>query len=116
MRVEIEVANDVIEGALYGAFDSGGILYWGYAADHASPTDTFWCLAPLHDGWIRVQLSEPDTRYTPQRLDAFALRRGLQLMAERSPKLFGQLVCGDYDANLGDVLVQYAVFGEVVFG
>jgi hypothetical protein len=118
MKVTIEVSDDCIEGALYGAFDSGGIRYWGNANTGRMGTRGDWCLAPMSGGWLEVTCTDPldqlDTQ--PARLNGTTLRTGLQLMAEHSPVRFADLVAGRYDANVGDVLVQYAVFGKVVFG
>jgi hypothetical protein len=69
----------------------------------------------MHGGWIRIVAREPGDFHAVT-LTTRKLRVGLQLMAEHSPARFAELVSGQYDANVGDVLVQYAVFGKVVFG
>lgn len=43
------------------------------------------------------------------------LARALRLMAAGSPRQFGNLVAGDGDAETGDLVIQYAVLGRVVY-
>ncbi len=46
----------------------------------------------------------------------FSLKRGLTVMAEKSPKRFGEMLAGNYDGSTCDLLVQYGCFGEAVYG
>jgi hypothetical protein len=48
--------------------------------------------------------------------DLAAVRRGLQVMAEKYPRHFSDIVSGDDDATTADVFVQCCVLGEVVYG
>ena len=49
-------------------------------------------------------------------LDRAALERGLALMSTEQPGHFADFVSGNEDAETGDVLLQLALLGEVVFG
>lgn len=49
-------------------------------------------------------------------LDHQALRRGLQVMAEKNPSRFADLVSGNFDIETGDFLLQYALLGRIVYG
>lgn len=42
--------------------------------------------------------------------------KGLSLMAEKSPRHFGDLVSENDDAITHDVYMQYVILGEVVYG
>jgi len=42
--------------------------------------------------------------------------KGLGLMATKHPRHFSNLVADDGDAETGDVLIQLAVFGDIVYG
>lgn len=49
-------------------------------------------------------------------LNREAITRGLQSLANNRPELFAKIAIEDYDANDADVFLQYALFGELVFG
>lgn len=49
-------------------------------------------------------------------LNLDTITKGLQLMAQHSPRHFANLVNENGDATTGDVLVQYVAFGEIVYG
>jgi hypothetical protein len=44
------------------------------------------------------------------------LKAGLQVLAEKYPHHFGDVIREMGDATTGDVLVQCALFGEIVYG
>ncbi len=48
-------------------------------------------------------------------LDWDAVKRGVQVMAEKYPRHFANMVNDNGDAETGDTLVQCALFGELVF-
>ncbi len=49
-------------------------------------------------------------------LDYAAVLRGVKIMAETNPRHFGDMIGEGGDSITGDVLIQCAVFGYVVFG
>ena len=49
-------------------------------------------------------------------LDREAVERGLNLMAQKYPKHFADLVSGSGDSNTSDAFIQLAVLGEWVYG
>jgi hypothetical protein len=59
---------------------------------------------------------DSDASFPPTLLDWVALQRGLQIMATKFPHHFGNFISEDDDAETGDVFVQCAVLGDVVFG
>jgi hypothetical protein len=50
------------------------------------------------------------------RLDLASVTRGLALMAEKTPRHFGDFLAGEEDAETGDVFLQLALLGEVKYG
>lgn len=44
------------------------------------------------------------------------LKSGLQVLAEKYPHHFKDIITEDGDATTGDVLVQCALFGDIVYG
>lgn len=49
-------------------------------------------------------------------LDRAAIDRGLQVMLEKYPKHYADFLHEDEDADTGDVFLQCALYGEVIFG
>ena len=49
-------------------------------------------------------------------LNLDTITKGLQLMAQHSPRHFANLVNENGDATTGDVFVQYVAFGEIIYG
>lgn len=49
-------------------------------------------------------------------LDYPAIERGLQVMAEKYPRHFADFVQENGDATTGDVFVQCALLGDIVYG
>lgn len=49
-------------------------------------------------------------------LNLETIAKGLQLMAEKYPRHFGDFMNESGDATTGDVFVQLCVFGDVVYG
>lgn len=127
MKIEIEVPEKVIAYALCSAFE-GGIRYWaskcetnrGFVqtpvakpwGDDYTPTYVSY---PLTEGAsVTIEVAE-DSAKAARPLTLEALRSGLRIMAEQYPQHFADVLNGG-DATTGDVLVQLAVFGEIVFG
>lgn len=50
------------------------------------------------------------------RIRRWELQRGLNILAERHPRLLGELISGRWDSSSADALVQAAAFGEVLYG
>ena len=105
----------------------GGSGYWCAAWEHhfpETPTEPdpavveavcgLDCyLAPFVGGWISVR--EDDG--TEHRLDAAGFQRALAILSEKYPRhLHDALDDGRFDATTGDVFIQCAIFGDIVYG
>jgi hypothetical protein len=107
----------------------GGIRYWGHVhrweipggADRSWLADQEFCdnvdqlyLAPFLHGWIEIKVDEEEG--PAKRIDLSRLGRALDIMAEKYPKHFTDILCENDDAITGDVLIQLAIFEEIVYG
>jgi hypothetical protein len=50
------------------------------------------------------------------RIDRYTLQRGLEVLQEKYPKLYSDLVNESYDVIAADALLQAAAFGDVIYG
>jgi len=119
MKIEIEVPDQDIDDALCSAFE-GGITYWARVARYTAFVQYEYVheIALKEGGSVQLAVTEgsgEDMEVKP--LNRETIAAGLKIMAEKHPRHFGDLLgeCTQ-DATTGDVLVQLAVFGELVFG
>lgn len=136
IKIEVELTLDQIRNLLCSAFE-GGSNYWyeirgkGCAPPYelkdfnhgGKAQDLFnywhWCqLIPTTEGgWLEITVPEAGEPYeAPHRLDLQALRKGAQVMAEKYPRHFANVISEDDDSETGDVFLQCCLYGEVVFG
>jgi hypothetical protein len=144
VKVEVEVSRQSIADCLCAGFE-GGIGYWAKIVSYVTPpagSDLHVGLYDDHEvypyyhypmceagGGVVLGDAELDGdpfALTVQNagadctglvtLDYASVLRGLALLAEEQPRHFTALTSGDSDAETGDVLIQLAVFGHVVFG
>lgn len=134
--VNREVDIDGIRGLLCSAFE-GGSNYWyvitryqypkGFeAADfreggRAQPEE-YWHasqLVPFMPGgavWIRSIDNDEINGAKEWSLDTRTIQAGLETMAKKYPKHWGDFVSDNADADTGDVFLQCCLFGELVYG
>ena len=127
MKIDIDVPDEKIAYALCSAFE-GGINYWAKRYEtHCGDVTTaakpwgdeytpYYVSFPFTPGAsVSIEVEEGDKK--PRLLTRESLAAGLKVMAEKYPKHFGDLLSeSNQDATTGDVLVQCAVFGEIVYG
>lgn len=130
INIKQEVSFQRIADVLCGAVDPGyeAISYWGEVRTKTEPSA--WTFEPedsKHEkghyrhyyplnagGALIIRDNEADgAQYT---LDLAALKKGLQLMATKYPKHFADILAENEDNDTSDVLVQLALFGDVVYG
>lgn len=121
-----------LQDFLITAFE-GRIGYWAGISDYVYP------LGLTSKDFAEGNIFNPSANYMPRysrvplipggavilyvnedikeqyRLDRQALEKGLVLMAKEAPDAFLQLVKGEYDASTADLLIQYSIFGEIVY-
>lgn len=110
MQTVIQVADELIVHCL----DSADIKYWAYVpkgcGDHAK----------LLRGEATATVQEFDESTgkvtTTHTLTAAKVRQGVERMAAKYPHHMGDLLADNSDAETGDVLVQLALLGDIVYG
>lgn len=63
--------------------------------------------------WATLKTDEPGRSWV---LDLDAVRRGLDMMSRKYPSRFADFESEQEDACTGDIFLQLAMFGELVFG
>lgn len=104
--------NILPDGVTYADFQEGGKHT---VADYWHPSE----LIPFVDGCaliITTEAAGDEGDKIERRLDRAALERGLQIMAEKYPRHFANVVSENEDAETGDVFLQCCLFGEIVYG
>lgn len=131
VKTEVTVTFEQIANLLGSAFDPSvaSTAYWADIKGYIEPKvrtyvgDTDWdknyykyMYHPLNEGGgiVVEDIEDPDNG--PWTLDFRAIQRGLQLMAEKHPRHFSDLINENDDAETADVFVQLCLFGEVVYG
>ncbi len=133
LQVQLEGKDiaDIVHCAI-----EGGINYWGeckgykwsewYEPDPERSSETYQAekVKDLPDDYVYVYVREDDSQLDPTRdpntwvpLRKADIERGFALAFAKHPHLYhardGEV---DMDATGGEVIVQYAVFGELVYG
>ena len=130
-KVTLEIPAERVASLLVSAFE-GGSNYWYTIKDrkipHGSPMDWDFRLDkndvfphvdfPMNEGGALIIQDLEDGHPEGQEwtLDQAALARGLQLMAQKQPRHFSDMLKEDDDAVTADVFLQLCLFGEVVYG
>lgn len=87
--------------------ESADIGYWASVprgADHAE----------LLDGKATASVKPFGDK--PEELTGAKIVAGLKVMAEKFPHHYRNLIIDNADAETGDVLIQCALFGDIIFG
>lgn len=134
ITVQLPVTDELCASILCTALE-GGTGYWA-AADKIERRDVP-AERRAYEGefeYVSVELSDTEAQdeddepaFPPQVVDYAAIRRGLQRVIAGEVKVRRDLVAacqasvtggdgGDIDADAADVIVQAAMFGELVFG
>ena len=134
IKTTIEFTDSTIRELLICALE-GGSNYWCLLksltyAENVGPEDfeeegELWA-----DGWelpyalpfvagcalVIGDAEDPDDHTKNKHLDRGLIEGGLQLMAEKRPKVFADILADKIDADTGDIFLQYCLFGEVIYG
>jgi hypothetical protein len=108
----------------------GGANYWYEITKTIVPTKlTFLSSPDLNDGnpfkHIDYPLNEGGAIFVKSleepekpeiRVNLPAIRKGLQIMAEKFPSHWGDFIAENDDAITGDVFLQCVCFGDVIYG
>lgn len=121
IKYEYEITQEMMDDILSCAFE-GGITYWHH--DMLIVTEwpegaTYASEVPSRDGTVTLRPDEHPFESTDERPE-FPLNKdmavaGIQKACDRMGMTPQRLV-EECDADIGDIVVQFAIFGEVVFG
>jgi len=135
------LSDDQIRSLLVGALE-GGSNYWYLILEKNLPPKTkiedfvfggkfvnpadpygFMYIIPFHEGGgILIGDAEADDPYSsdaafqPVLLNREAMQKGIQLMCEKHPKHFADVLAQNDDATTSDVFLQLSLLGEIIFG
>ncbi len=134
MEIKVNVPDDAIVGALISGVESG-IYYWVKVPSveflglpGVIPTGSSWVkviegddissyFGPLQDGhMILIEVEESTGKEKKHQIGKKEIAKALQLMAEKWPQHFKDVVKESGDAVTGDVLIQLACFGDIKYG
>jgi hypothetical protein len=128
VNVEVDVPWERIRDLLCNALE-GGSNYWYriekfIAPDkyvNSDPKDIFRHLDyPTNPGGALLisdakVADDPDV-FRTERLNMTKLKEGLKVMAQKYPRHFANFMSENDDADTGDVFLQCALFGDVIYG
>ena len=86
-------------------------LFTGHGGEYASAWLAF--IEELGEGRYLIEYGSIPSKMTFGPDD---IAKGLGIMAQESPRQFGQFLAGDADDLTFDIALQCVVFGEVIFG
>jgi hypothetical protein len=122
-KVRVNVSDERIKDLICNSLDGGygGSHYWAEIKAYNYPDGKtkesyrfpFMELPLTQTGSIVIHDLEGNKDYT---LDRKACLKGLSIMAKDQPKFFADFMSEDDDAETGDIFLQCALFGEVIYG
>lgn len=108
MKVTIEIPDQVIINCI----DSADIGYW---AGVPSGADTAEMLDNKAEAVIEEYGDEPDV-VSIHTLTGKKICKALPIIAKRWPWHFKDILSDNSDVITGDVLIQVAIFGDIIYG
>ena len=128
VNVKVPITKQRISDLLCCAFE-GGSNYWYLIDEFIKPPVLEWqndpeqvyqhLDYPLNAGGALIisdkEDDEPVKSKKTYRLDLDSITKGIQVMAEKYPRHFADMVSEDFDATTGDVFLQCCLFGEVIY-
>jgi hypothetical protein len=124
MQVTIEIADEKIADVL----DAAHIVYWGDYAD-AGWAQACGAVMEGHKAHLyllshkeaSISIEEEETHDEAQtsrlfKLNADGIEKALTIIADKWPWHLKAILAGEGDAETGDVLVQVAIFGDIIYG
>lgn len=134
INVAVTVTFQRIADTLVSAFE-GGSNYWYLIEEEIAPApdklypwdiktgEQVWgpYQYPLSEGGAVIisvlDTEEGDDHHNKKfRLDLEAINKGLEVMANKFPRHFADMINENGDATTGDVLLQCCLFGDLIYG
>jgi len=134
IKIEQEISNELLSSMLCSGFE-GGTGYWcqiqGYEGLKEAKAE-FKSLGLRSEDrefkhiWVPItekgvmllgEDEEDEGKYEKQhKLTRKKLKKGLQVIASKYPHHMANIVRDNTDAETGDVLIQCALFGDIIYG
>jgi len=133
IKVDMEIPILRLADLICEGFE-GGVGYWAQIVNYDEPPELKYTMDklsgdknphiykhidyPLNAGgavYVQEVDSGKDTD-TIHRLDYEALMRGLKVMQEKAPRHFANWIAENDDSETGDVFIQCALLGDIVYG
>lgn len=110
-KISVEISDKLLQDVLVSGFE-GGSNYWLLIRNDLTPMGEDYTVT-LFDTGLMVQ-----DEYTKKKvkLTKAKIKKAIKLMSKKSPNHFASIMDENFDANTGDVLLQYAVNGEILYG
>jgi hypothetical protein len=110
--MEIKITHIIEDGDIESLLDSAGrgASYWAEnELQYGEEVERI-----MRGGSSRITdiESDPEGKYD---LTLEMVHNGLEIMARKSPQDFADILTGDADNNTGDALLQYAIFGDLIY-
>ena len=125
VNVKHEITLDRISNLLCSAFE-GGSNYWYQIDKFIKPENLSFRTDeeqiyrhldyPLNEGGALIINDLEGDEDEPKRLDLDAIKKGLQIMAEKYPRHMSDFLNDNDDAETGDVFLQCCIFGDAIYG
>jgi hypothetical protein len=115
IKFDIEVDDNIINSLLISAVESGsyGIDQWAHAErrPNSGTGDNLYRGMTVFEDESHEEGKPPVVCVMTDE----TIAKGLQVMAEKYPKHFSNIVSDNHDAITADVLIQCAMFGELIY-
>ncbi len=122
MDITVSIPDDTLANVIFSGLSSIGHWCDKYAirgrkkgktsGDLSAPTWERY-FRPLQDGSLMVR--EADSR-TEHAINQASIRLALSIIGEKYPHHLRNIMFGETDGETGDVLIQVAAFGDIVYG
>lgn len=125
VQVSMVVTSRQVADLLVGAFE-GGSSYWienieigqvaeGFGSANTGSDDYYPRIirTPLSGGFLRISIVDEEESKV---LSLKEIKRGLDLMASKYQRHWGDFIMEGDDATTSDVFLQLCVFGELIYG
>jgi hypothetical protein len=113
-NVKTQIKVDLLAEIIVNAMDAADIGYWASVPKGA---DHYAVLAGKESAIVKEREGPHDGHGNGRHeLTGAKIRQGLQVMAEKYPHHFSNVVENNADAETGDVLIQCALFGDIIYG
>lgn len=107
MKIQVEVPDETVIDALNAAFEYGSTYWCEYKSGRIRNT------VLEQDGVIKFRDLEEEKQ---GQFEYSNIVSGLTMMAKNSPSHFAALVGYNADAITYDVLLQYCIFSQIIYG